>query len=182
MYSHCQNTNWPTHLPTRRPCAQCVPSREWARGHAVGLHVTGLRPLISPKLQKRTRTVKKQRLVGRKDELRSLVAEDKTTPWKVRSKCACANVCSVHQYVFWHWLQILQIGGWSVLFTWRKEICLGHFFTYQTYSGLGKPDAAQRNDVQLREYRAVVSKTASRGSTSIAGAVGMSSTSFPTRP
>ena len=35
MYSYCQNTYWPTHLPTRRPCAQCVPSREWARGHTL---------------------------------------------------------------------------------------------------------------------------------------------------
>ena len=28
----CQNTYWPTHLHTRCPCAQCVSSREWARG------------------------------------------------------------------------------------------------------------------------------------------------------
>ena len=36
-----------------------------------------------------------------RSQLRSVVAEDKTTRWRVCSKCACASVGSVHQYVFW---------------------------------------------------------------------------------
>ena len=73
-----KKTYWPTHLHTRRSCAQCVPSREWARGHALA-RLIGHYPIKS----QRTKSLAEK------------CARSAHAP-------VCAVCTSVYLTVFWH--------------------------------------------------------------------------------
>ena len=106
MYSYCQNTYWPTHLHTRRPCAQCVPSRELARGHT-------LARLINPTA-----------FCGCRRQNHSLKSALRV---RLRQCVQCAPVCNLTLAVGFHSL-ICSIRGMDLF----SQIMFAEFFSYVT--------------------------------------------------